>query len=275
METFLETRDYAVSGEVFCLKHDAHLDMLITEPRPDDITRYYQSNSYISHTDSFETLSDRLYHLVKKYMLWKKCRLMERYTKGAGKVLDIGSGTGDFLRMARKRKWSIAGVEPNPMARGLANEKQVPLYRDIQEVEGYDYDAVTLWHTLEHLPDLDAYITRFKQHLTSDGVILVAVPNFKSLDARIYKEFWAAYDVPRHLWHFSQSAIKEIFERHGLQIQKRIPLYFDAYYIALLSEQYKNGKNRYLRAFWNGLRSNLAALSSSEYSSLLYVIKRA
>ena len=275
METFLETRDYAVSGEVFSLKHDVDLDMLITEPRPDDITRYYQSNSYISHTDSFETLSDRLYHLVKKYMLWKKCRLMERYTGGSGKVLDIGSGTGDFLRMARKRNWKIAGVEPNPLARGLANEKQVQLYRDIQEVEGYDYDAITLWHTLEHLPDLDAYITRFKQHLTTEGVILVAVPNFKSLDAKIYKEYWAAYDVPRHLWHFSQAAIQEIFERHGLKIQKRMPLLFDAYYIAMLSEQYKNGRNRYFRAFFNGLRSNLAAFTSSEYSSLLYVIKRA
>lgn len=275
MEIFLETKDYAVSGEMFRLKHDPGLDMLITEPRPDDITQYYQSNSYISHTDSFETFSDRLYHLVKKYMLWKKVRLLERYTKGPGKVLDIGSGTGDFLRMARKRNWSIAGVEPNTLARGLANEKQVQLYRDIQEVEGDDYDAVTLWHTLEHLPDLDAYIRKFKQHLTSDGAIFVAVPNFRSLDAKIYKEYWAAYDVPRHLWHFSQAAIKEIFERHGMQVERQIPLLFDAYYIALLSEQYKNGRNRYFHAFLNGLRSNLAAWNSSEYSSLLYVIKRA
>ena len=273
METFLETKDYAVSGEVFSLKHDTKLDMLITEPRPNDITRYYQSNSYISHTDSFETFSDRLYHLVKKYMLWKKVRLMEGYTRGPGKVLDIGSGTGDFLRMARKRKWSISGVEPNPLARGLANEKQVPLYRDMDEVEGYDYDVVTLWHTLEHLPDLDSYIVKFKERLTSDGKIFAAVPNFRSLDARIYKEYWAAYDVPRHLWHFSQASIKEIFERHGMRIERRIPLLFDAYYIAMLSEQYKNGKNRYFRAFLNGLRSNLAALKSSEYSSLLYVIK--
>lgn len=274
METFLETKDYAVSGEMFRLKHDPGLDMLITEPRPDDITQYYQSNSYISHTDSFETFSDRLYHLVKKYMLWKKVRLLERYTQGPGKVLDIGSGTGDFLRMARKRNWSIAGVEPNTLARGLANEKQVQLYRNIQEVEGDDYDAVTLWHTLEHLPDLDDYIRKFKQHLTSDGAIFVAVPNFRSLDAKIYKEYWAAYDVPRHLWHFSQAAIKEIFERHEMQIERQIPLLFDAYYIALLSEQYKNGRNRYFHAFLNGLRSNLAAWNSSEYSSLLYVIKR-
>lgn len=275
METFLETKDYAVSGEVFRLKHDAEKDMLVTEPRPADLTRYYQSNSYISHTDAFETISDRLYHIVKKYMLWKKVRLMEKYSKGRGKVLDIGSGTGDFLRMARKREWTIDGVEPNPLARGLANEKQVPLYRDLEEVKAYDYNAITLWHTLEHLPDLDAYIYKFKQHLASDGVILVAVPNFKSLDARIYGEYWAAYDVPRHLWHFSQAAIKELFERHGMQIEKRIPLLFDAYYIALLSEQYKNGKNHYFRAFFNGLRSNLSAFSTSEYSSLLYVIKRA
>lgn len=275
METFLETRDYAVSGESFRLKHDASLDMLVTDPHPDDITRYYQSNSYISHTNSFETFTERLYHLIKKYMLWKKVRLMGRYSHHVGKVLDIGSGTGDFLRIARKRNWSITGVEPNPLARGLASEKQVHLYPDINDVKANDFNAITLWHSLEHLPDLDANIEKFKQHLTADGVILVAVPNFKSLDARIYKEYWAAYDVPRHLWHFSQGAIKEIFERHGFRVENRIPLLFDAYYIALLSEQYKNGKKRYFKAFFNGLRSNLAAWRSSEYSSLLYVIKRA
>ena len=166
-------------------------------------------------------------------------------------------------------------MEPNEQARKRASEKQVALYPDIEEVQEQDFDAITLWHTLEHLPDLDTYITKLKTHLKQDGVILVAVPNFKALDAKIYKEHWAAYDVPRHLWHFSQGAIKEIFERHGLKVQQRIPLLFDAFYIALLSERYKSGRSRYVHAFFNGLRSNLAAWSSSEYSSLLYVINRA
>lgn len=274
METFLNTKDYAVSGEVFRLVHDPKLDMLITEPRPDDMTRYYLSNSYISHTDSFNTLPDKLYHLVKKYMLWRKVRMLERYNGGPGKVLDIGAGTGDFLRVARRRKWNIAGVEPNRLARGLANEKHVPLFKDFKEIENFKYDVITLWHTLEHLPDLDQYIEKIKGHLESEGIVAVAVPNFKSLDARIYKEYWAAYDVPRHLWHFSQAAIRNIFDKHGMQLVKKMPLRFDAFYIALLSERYKHGKNNYLKAFFNGMRSNLSAISTSEYSSLLYILKR-
>ena len=275
MNTFLETRDYSVSGEVFSLKHDSHLDMLITDPQPEDITPYYQSDSYISHTDTSNSLSDRLYHWVKNYMLGKKIRWMERYSKDSGKVLDIGAGTGDFLRLARNRNWIITGVEPNTIARDRAKEKEVDLFRTIQEVEGNDYDVITLWHSLEHLPALDSQIGEIKRRLSPNGIILVAVPNFKSLDAKIYKEFWAAYDVPRHLWHFSQEAIKKIFERHNLIIQKKKPLVFDAFYISMLSERYKNGRNRYFRAFITGFRSNIAAWRSKEYSSLLYIIKRA
>ena len=275
MKTFLETKDYAVSGEAFTLKHDADLDMLITEPRPDDLTRYYHSNSYISHTDASKTFTDKIYQLVKRYMLRKKVRLMERWSKGPGKVLDIGSGTGDFLRIAANRDWTIAGVEPNPVARSMAKKKQLQLYTDIQEVNSNNFDAITLWHVLEHLPDLDAQITQISNKLAPNGVLLVAVPNFKSLDAEIYQEYWAAYDVPRHLWHFSQQAIRELFDRHGLKVRKVLPLYFDAFYIALLSEQYKTGKKRYLSALFNGLRSNIAAVRTKEYSSLVYVIKKA
>ena len=208
-------------------------------------------------------------------MLSKKVRLMERHLEGPGKVLDIGAGTGDFLREARNRNWSITGVEPSLIARKRAEEKQVELYSSIQEVTDSDYDAITLWHSLEHMPQLDSQIREIKQRLSPDGVILVAVPNFRSLDAKIYKEHWAAYDVPRHLWHFSQQAIKRIFEQHDFKIHQKVPLPFDAFYICMLSEQYKSSKNRYFHAFVNGLRSNIAAWSSKEYSSLLYILKRA
>ena len=138
METFLTTRDFAVSGEEFRLVRDPEFDMLITKPRPAEINRYYHSDSYISHTDSYKTLADKLYHAVKKYMLRKKIRLLEKYSGGPGKMLDIGAGTGEFLRMAKSRKWQIAGVEPNQTARRLAEQKEIPLFKDIDEVIGSD-----------------------------------------------------------------------------------------------------------------------------------------
>lgn len=274
MQTFLEIKDHAVSGEAFRLLYDQEMEMLITDPQPQDIDKYYQSNSYISHTDSFRSFSDQLYHIVKKYMLWKKIRVLERYAGGVGSILDIGAGTGDFLRMARKRGWDINGVEPNPMARGLASEKQVVLKPKMEDVNNGAFDAITLWHTLEHIPDLDKQIEAILNCLKESGIIMVAVPNFKSRDAKYYKEFWAAYDVPRHLWHFSQEAIERVFKKHNVQLVKKSPLPFDAYYIALLSEKYKHGKSKYLRAFWMGMRSNLSAWRSKEYSSILYILKR-
>ncbi|MBT8236684.1 MAG: class I SAM-dependent methyltransferase [Bacteroidia bacterium] len=274
MQTFLKTKDFAVSGEEFRLLYDQELDMLVTDPQPKEIDKYYLSSSYISHTDSFETFSDQLYHLVKKYMLWKKIRMLERYLGKSGSVLDIGAGTGDFLRIAQKRGWDIEGVEPNPMARGLAIEKQLPLKSDMKDLVGMSFDVITLWHTLEHIPDLDGQIDAMLECLKEDGIMVVAVPNFKSRDAKYYKEYWAAYDVPRHLWHFSQEAIERIFKKHQVKLIKKSPLRFDAYYIALLSEKYKNGKSNYLRAFWMGMRSNISAWQSKEYSSMLYILKR-
>ena len=248
--------------------------MLVTDPQPQDIDKYYLSSSYISHTDSFETFSEQLYHLVKKYMLWKKIRILEKYLGKKGNVLDIGAGTGDFLRIARRRGWGIEGVEPNPMARGLAREKQLPLRAEMKDVDGASFDVITLWHTLEHIPDLDGQIEAMLGRLNEDGIIVVAVPNFKSRDAEYYKEYWAAYDVPRHLWHFSQEAIERIFAKHQVRLIKKSPLPFDAFYIALLSEKYKNGRSNYLRAFWIGMRSNMSAWRSREYSSIQYILKR-
>jgi len=274
VQTFLETKDHAVSGEDFRLLYDQEMDMLITDPQPQNMDKYYQSNSYISHTDSFQSFSDQLYHVVKKYMLWKKIRVVERFVGGVGNVLDIGAGTGDFLRMARKRGWDINGVEPNRMARGLAQEKQVLLQPKMDDVKNGSYDAITLWHTLEHIPDIDRQIEVMLNCLKENGIIIVAVPNFKSRDAKYYKEFWAAYDVPRHLWHFSQEAIERVFKKHNVELVKKSPLVFDAYYIALLSEKYKNGRSKYLRAFWMGMRSNISAWQSKEYSSIIYILKR-
>lgn len=137
----------------------------------------------------------------------------------------------------------------------------------------YQFDVITLWHVLEHVHDLDKYIYRLKQLLKPNGVLVIAVPNFKSYDADHYKEFWAAYDVPRHLWHFSQTSIHRLFSTELMKVVKTLPMKFDAFYVSLLSEEYKTGKKNFLKAFINGIKSNRAAKRTGEYSSLIYVLK--
>lgn len=274
METYLETKDYSVSGESFKLLHDKDRDMLITHPKPEDLTRYYLSNSYISHTDSHRSLADKAYQLVKRITLRKKVRWMESFAYTERSVLDLGAGTGDFLRVARRKGWQYDGVEPNPMARGLASEKNLSLYSNLNDLPSGKYQIITLWHVLEHLPDLNQQIEKILTFLKEGGSLFVAVPNYKSYDAQYYKDNWAAFDVPRHLWHFSQLAIERIFSNYDMHIVEKKPMIFDAFYVAMLSEKYRGKKFPLLRGFITGLRSNMKAMRTEEYSSLLYILQR-
>lgn len=274
MRPFLKTKDYSITGDEFELLHNEELDMLITQPQPENLDGYYKSNTYISHSDSKRTLVEKLYQLIKTYSLWRKVRLMNSFTEQRT-ILDVGAGTGDFLREARRRKWAIDGVEPNRMARGLASEKGIMLYETLKEVPETTYAVITLWHVLEHLPQLEEQMKRLISYLKEDGTLFVAVPNFKSYDANYYQNFWAAYDVPRHLWHFSRSSIELLFAKHGMRVVKTKPMIFDAFYVALLSEKYKTGKSNFFKAFYIGLRSNLNAWKNKEYSSILYILKKA
>ena len=138
-------------------------------------------------------------------MLKKKLGLLNLQNTSEKSVLDIGAGTGDFLALAKQKKWKISGVEPNLKARNLAKEKGVILHDSLEDVEN-QFGIITLWHVLEHLPNLESQIKTIKSLLHQDGSLIIAVPNFKSFDASYYKEFWAAYDVPRHLWHFRRKA---------------------------------------------------------------------
>jgi len=202
--------------------------------------------------------------------------LVKKYFKAKSSVLDIGCGTGDFLQAARTNGWGIFGVEPNEGARRIANEKTNNSVFKIEQLEKFEkqsFDVITLWHVLEHLPKLENHISVFKSLLKKNGVLIIAVLIYKSYDAKHYKNFWAAYDVPRHLWHFNQKSITNLFETENLSVVKTLPMKFDAYYVSLLSEKYKSGFMNPVKAFWIGLQSNLKAKQSKEYSSLIYVIK--
>ncbi len=274
MKLYLKTKDHSVSGEDFELRHDPDLDMLITYPQPEELVKYYESEAYISHTDANKSVVDKVYQAVKKYSIAKKIRLISSYANGKKKVLDFGAGTGDFLQEARKKGWTITGVEPNPGAREKSTAKGIHLYKNLSEIKSEKFQIITLWHVLEHLPNLEDQIKMLTEILEQEGTLIIAVPNFKSYDAKYYREHWAAYDVPRHVWHFSKTAIEKLFKPHGMRLVRTKPMVFDSFYVSLLSEKYKTGKQNYCRAFYRGLRSNMGAWSSKEYSSHIYLLQK-
>lgn len=278
MKPFLKTKDFSISGEEFALLHDEELDMLVTRPQPKDLDPYYNSDVYISHTDANTTLVDKIYQIIKKYSLVRKVNLMTKQVITNRSLLDVGAGTGDFLLAAKRRGWITDGVEPNYDARMRANEKGVFLMPSIASLTGEKYDVITLWHVLEHLPDLEDQILKIVWHLAEEGSLIIAVPNFKSKDAEYYKEYWAAYDVPRHLWHFSKNAIEKLFAKHNLKVVQTKPMIFDAFYVSLLSEKYKSGKSGFpilFKGLFRGIWSNVSAWRTKEYSSIIYILKKA
>jgi 2-polyprenyl-3-methyl-5-hydroxy-6-metoxy-1,4-benzoquinol methylase len=221
--------------------------------------------------------------MVKNYTIKQKVQLIGSFTTSDISILDIGCGTGDFLVACKDRGWEVEGIEPNEKARHLAsnklqllnNPKSDKVHHDILELvkNKRKYDVISMWHVLEHVTNLSEYIEYLKSLLKPNGILLIAVPNFNSFDADYYKEHWAAYDVPRHLWHFSKKSIDLLFKKTNLQVIKTIPMKFDSYYVSLLSEKYKTGNSNFLRALYIGSLSNLKAIWSKEYSSLIYVLK--
>lgn len=254
---------------------DEELQLLQTIPQPDNLNSYYQADSYISHTDRSESVFERIYQGVKKHSLKRKEAWLKQFAPEESRVLDVGAGTGAFVQHLRLRGWMADGVEPSSKARELSTLKRVDLYANLQETKNEKYDVVTLWHVLEHFTDLDVEIDQLLNKVREGGTLFVAVPNFKSLDAKIYGPYWAAYDVPRHLWHFSRTAMQKLFANKGWSIVNTRPMHFDAFYIALLSERYRKGRLPWVKAFWYGLRSNIYGLKTGEYSSLVYIIKKA
>lgn len=275
-EHFLVCKDHSVTKEEFKLVKDIESDMLITTPQPktENLFKYYESEDYISHTDSKRSLFEKVYHIIKQYSLNKKVKILNKFSGSKGSLLDVGAGTGDFLLCSKKSGWFIQGIEPNLKARKLASKKGVDLLENIKEISNEKFDVITLWHVLEHIPDLENYILKLKAMLKDKGIIIIAVPNYKSYDAQYYKEFWAAYDVPRHLWHFSPNSINFLFSKQKMKVVKILPMIFDSYYVSLLSEKYKTGKMNYIKAFIFGSLSNFKALFNKNYSSLIYIIKK-
>ncbi len=272
---FLIVKDHSVSKEEFSLYRDASIDLVFTFPQPDEdkLGAYYESDDYISHTDGARSLFEKAYQFVKQIALKNKLKSINQLQQSKGLLLDIGTGTGDFLAVAKYNGWQVIGTEPNEKANSIASKKGIQLVKNTASIADHSVDIITMWHVLEHIPNIENQIKDLKRLLKPNGTILIAVPNFNSFDAKYYGVHWAAYDVPRHLWHFSKQSIRALFERENLYLLKTVPMFFDAFYVALLSEKYKTGSMNFVKASLVGLKSNWKGRASGEYSSHIYIIK--
>jgi len=281
ISSVMSAKDYTVSKEVFEIWECAACTARFTQhvPSADAIGSYYQSQDYISHSNTKKGLINRLYHWVRSFTLAAKKRLIRNHTNmQKGTLLDVGAGTGAFAATMQKAGWTVTGLEPDETARKNAKEQfQVELQTPDQLFHQPDahFDAITMWHVLEHVHDLHQYLDAFHRILKPQGTLFIAVPNYTSFDADTYGEHWAAYDVPRHLYHFSPHSMDILAEKHDMQVVAHRPMWFDSFYVSMLSEQYKNGYNNILKAFWNGWLSNWEAFGdTSKCSSVIYVIRK-
>jgi SAM-dependent methyltransferase len=272
-EPFLACTDYTVSEKQFDLVLCVVCRLVITSPQPpsEELGLYYQSADYISHTSKSNSLVDSIYLAVRRFTLAGKKNLAKSLQHKKGKLLDYGCGTGDFLLACKNDGWLADGVEPGEAARTLALQKGISVSESLREASN-TFNLITLWHVLEHVPDLNQTLQQLYDKLAIDGSLLVAVPNHSSLDGKYYQQYWAGYDVPRHLWHFNQQNMEQLLLDNGFKLKTVKPMLFDSFYVSLLSETYKGkGLSKFIRAFITGLRSNLAAYKTKEYSSLIYI----
>jgi 2-polyprenyl-3-methyl-5-hydroxy-6-metoxy-1,4-benzoquinol methylase len=253
---------------------------VFTNPQPDEkeLAKYYQSTAYISHSNKSHGLIDWAYKTSRMFTLnWKYNLIHKHSLLSPTSILDFGCGTGSFILECMKRGMKIAGVEPSDIARKQAQKTTKGLIEeDIQKITG-KFDSITLWHVLEHVAELKTTIESVTHHLTENGTMFIAVPNLKSLDAATYREHWAAYDVPRHLWHFSRTSMETLLTNCRLTLIKTVPMKLDAYYVSLLSEKYKEPNRavvRILPALLQAWKSNRAARATLEYSSLIYIARK-
>ncbi|MDF2156410.1 class I SAM-dependent methyltransferase [Algoriphagus sp. CAU 1675] len=276
-----EIKDFAVSGETFVICKCQSCDLLFTNPRPkqSEINPYYDFQEYYSHKDESKSFTGYIYNQVRKLNIKQKLKLINKL-HNKGKLLDYGCGTAEFLQAAKEDGWKVKGLEPNDKARALSNIK-LPnkIVGELEELKNSQkFDVITLFHVLEHIHKLRKTLKKLITILNTDGYIIIAVPNPESPDAKLYGQNWAGWDVPRHLYHFNEKSIQTLCKEFDLEIKEKKPMKFDSYYVSLLSEKYKNPNQglikNYLKAFINGMKSNLKAKKEINYSSNLFILQK-
>ena len=276
-QDFIRCKDNTVSNEIFEIVKCNACELLFTNPRPkiDGLGKYYESNEYISHTSSNKGWFNRLYKIARFVNIRSK---LTTIGNKRGNLLEIGSGTGELLDACKKAGWTTTGVEPSDRARINAKKNlNLNLIEDVDKAELKDksQDIIMMWHVLEHVPNLKETTEKIRKLLKDDGTIIIAVPNYKSYDAKHYKENWAAYDVPRHLLHFDKTTMAKALNKSGFKIIETKAMWLDSIYVSMLSEKIKTGRRNTLKAIGVGMLSNINGIfKTKEYSSVIYVAKK-
>lgn len=275
---YMKTLDHFLTQQEFTIVKCVYCGFLFLNPRPtkNEIGKYYESQEYISHSNKKNGILNKLYHLIRSINHKKKYQIITSYIK-EGSILDIGCATGEFLNFFKGKNWYTTGVEPNENALNFAKENYgLNVYDEefLNRTDTEKYDVITMWHVLEHVHDINQRIEQVKNLLNNNGILVIAVPNPESYDAQKYQEFWAGFDLPRHLYHFSQKCLEQLLKNYNFNLIKTYPMKYDAYYVSLLSEKYKTGKKNILKAFISGYQSNIQAKKNQEnFSSVIYVFK--
>lgn len=278
----IESQDFSLTQESFSIYHCTNCSLRYTSPVPNktEISKYYKFIEYISHTDVKEGWMNRLYHYVRNKTLAQKTKWVQSlFTGHKGHLLDIGAGTGAFAHAMHEKGWKVTGLEPDAETRSKAFENykiQLQSTDTIFDLPENEFEVISMWHVLEHVHDLKPYLNQCFKSLKKHGRLIIAVPNYTSFDAKYYKKYWAAYDLPRHLYHFSPKSMSILLNEFGFEIVTIKPMWYDSYYVSLLSEKYKQaGKLGLLLAVVIGTISNLFTISdTSKSSSIIYEIKK-
>lgn len=277
----MECKDHFATGESFPVVRCEHCGFLCTQhfPAEEEMGRYYESPDYISHSNTTHGAMNTVYHWVRRWMLHSKARFLKREAhRKEGRLLDIGAGTGFFAHTMQRLGWQVQATEKSPTAREFAqNHWGLDVYPEdsLNDFEPQSFDVITLWHVLEHLQSLNDTWQRLHTLLDDKGVLVVAVPNAASFDAHYYGSQWAAYDVPRHLWHFTPSTMQCFGAKHGFILQSHRPMPFDAFYVSMLTERNSGHRFPFLRGLWVGSLAWLRSLAGKEKSSsMIYVFRK-
>lgn len=275
---YLKLKDYFLTKEEFEILQCQNCKLLLTNPIPgeNEIEKYYQSPEYYSHNSKANNLNSIIYNIIRHFNIRRKYSFVKSLTTG-NHILDYGCGSGQLLNYFKQMGWQIQGVEKNADARYFASElNRIDVAENLDQIKATStqFDVIMLWHVLEHIHKLNELVTDLGQLLRKNGILLIAVPNPLSFDAMQYKEMWAGYDVPRHLYHFSRESMEKFLEKHYFHTIATIPMKFDAYYTSLLSEKYKGNRFPYFKAFIEGYKSNHFAQKNKNYSSMIFVARK-
>ncbi|MBS1764021.1 MAG: class I SAM-dependent methyltransferase [Bacteroidetes bacterium] len=280
---FISCKDFTVSGEYFTVNQCVECGLKFTSPRPseEEIGKYYQSPEYISHTNKSADGIGKLYTAVRQFAVYQKVNLIRTTVPQNSEIIDLGAGNGYFVTQLISNGFKARGFEPSDDARKVAKTDfniDIEPLDDFQSVEAQSVNCITLWHVLEHIHSLKKTLNDIYSKLTAEGYLIIAVPNPESYDAKHYKAFWAAYDVPRHLYHFSPQSIIKLLSHSGFDLAHKKPMWFDSTYVSLLSEKYKSGKLSLLqliKGLWFGFISNVHGfVFTKNYSSHIYIFKK-